>query len=52
MLSVQNVFYRPKEKHDQADSKNGKFHQPGDHLTLLTVIMGGRRANFRTRGAT
>ena len=37
MLSVQNMFYHPKEKHDQADSK-AKFHQPeGDHLTLLTV---------------
>ena len=46
MLSVQNVFYRPKEKHDQADSMNVKFHQPRDQLTLLTVIMGGRRANF------
>ena len=42
MLSVQNVFYHPKEKHDQADAKNVKFHQPGDHLTLLTVILGGR----------
>ena len=40
MLSVQNMFYRPKEKHDQADSK-AKFHQPeGDHLMLLTVVEG------------
>ena len=43
MLSVQNVFYRSREKHDQADSKKAKLHQPeGDHLPLLTVIMGGR----------
>ncbi|KAF8899102.1 P-loop containing nucleoside triphosphate hydrolase protein [Infundibulicybe gibba] len=35
MLSVQTVFYRPKEKQGQADSKKAKFHQPeGDHLTL------------------
>lgn len=38
MLSVQNVFYHPKEKPVQADSKKANFHQPeGDHLTLLTV---------------
>jgi ATP-dependent RNA helicase DHX8/PRP22 len=38
MLSVQNVFYRPKEKQTQADAKKSKFHQPeGDHLTLLAV---------------
>ena len=47
MLSVQNVFYPPKEKHDQADFKKAKFHQPeGDHLPLLTIITGGRRATF------
>mmetsp|Transcript_24698 Transcript_24698/g.97548 ORF Transcript_24698/g.97548 Transcript_24698/m.97548 type:complete len:1215 (-) Transcript_24698:2748-6392(-) len=38
MISVQNVFYRPKEKQAQADQKKAKFHQPeGDHLTLLAV---------------
>ena len=38
MLSVENVFYRPKEKQAQADQKRSKFFQPeGDHLTLLTV---------------
>jgi ATP-dependent RNA helicase DHX8/PRP22 len=26
MLSVHNVFYRPKEKQAQADSKKAKFH--------------------------
>ncbi|KAJ7667480.1 P-loop containing nucleoside triphosphate hydrolase protein [Mycena polygramma] len=47
MLSVQNVFYRPKEKQGQADSKKAKFHQPeGDHLTLLTVYNGWKAANF------
>lgn len=47
MLSVQTVFYRPKEKQAQADSKKAKFHQPeGDHLTLLTVYNGWKAANF------
>ncbi|RDB29374.1 Pre-mRNA-splicing factor ATP-dependent RNA helicase prp22 [Hypsizygus marmoreus] len=47
MLSVQSVFYRPKEKQGQADSKKAKFHQPeGDHLTLLTVYNGWKGSNF------
>lgn len=47
MLSVQNIFYRPKEKQAQADQKKAKFHQPeGDHLTLLTVYNGWKAANF------
>lgn len=38
MLSVQNVFYRPKDKQALADSKKAKFNQAeGDHLTLLAV---------------
>ncbi|KAF5531011.1 ATP-dependent RNA helicase DHX8 [Fusarium mexicanum] len=38
MLSLANVFYRPKEKQTQADQKKAKFHDPhGDHLTLLNV---------------
>jgi len=38
MLSVQNVFYRPKDKQNLADQKRSKFYQPdGDHLTLLAV---------------
>ncbi|KAH9914040.1 P-loop containing nucleoside triphosphate hydrolase protein [Fomitopsis serialis] len=47
MLSVQSIFYRPKEKQGQADSKKAKFHQPeGDHLTLLTVYNGWKASNF------
>ncbi|KAI6028094.1 P-loop containing nucleoside triphosphate hydrolase protein [Pisolithus marmoratus] len=46
-LSVQTVFYQPKEKQTQADSKKAKFHQPeGDHLTLLTVYNGWKAANY------
>ncbi|KAI0295037.1 P-loop containing nucleoside triphosphate hydrolase protein [Russula brevipes] len=47
MLSVQSVFYRPKEKQAQADSKKAKFHQPeGDHLTLLAVYNGWKASSF------
>nr|XP_057921814.1 ATP-dependent RNA helicase DHX8-like isoform X1 [Doryrhamphus excisus] len=38
MLSVQNIFSRPKDKQIQADQRKAKFFQPeGDHLTLLAV---------------
>jgi ATP-dependent RNA helicase DHX8/PRP22 len=38
MLTAQNIFYRPKGKETQADTKKGRFHQPeGDHLSLLAV---------------
>lgn len=47
MLSVQNVFYRPKEKQQQADQKKAKFHDPhGDHLTLLNVYNGWKNSGF------
>ena len=47
MLSVQTVFYRPKEKQQQADQKKAKFHDPsGDHLTLLAVYQGWARSKF------
>ncbi|CAL9737082.1 pre-mRNA-splicing factor ATP-dependent RNA helicase Prp22p [Monosporozyma servazzii] len=51
MLSVQNVFYRPRDKQQIADSKKAKFHHPyGDHLTLLNVFtqwdLAGRSDQF------
>lgn len=47
MLSVQNVFYRPKEKQALADQRKAKFHQPeGDHLTLLTVYNSWKNNKF------
>jgi ATP-dependent RNA helicase DHX8/PRP22 len=47
MLSVQTVFYRPKEKQAQADMKRAKFFQPeGDHLTLLTVFNSWKANKF------
>ncbi|EED22136.1 RNA helicase-like splicing factor (HRH1), putative [Talaromyces stipitatus ATCC 10500] len=47
MLSVTSVFYRPKEKQQQADQKKAKFHDPhGDHLTLLNVYNAWKQSNF------
>lgn len=38
MVTLPNVFFRPKDKQTQADQKKAKFHDPhGDHLTLLNV---------------
>jgi ATP-dependent RNA helicase DHX8/PRP22 len=47
MLSVQNIFYRPKDKQSVADQKKARFHQPeGDHLTLLTVYNAWKNSNY------
>lgn len=47
MLTAQNVFYRPKDKQQQADNKKSKFHQSeGDHLTLLTVYNAWKDSKF------
>lgn len=47
MLSIQTVFYRPKEKAAQADQKKARFFQPeGDHLTLLTVYEAWKKSGF------
>ena len=47
MLSVPNVFYRPRDKQGLADQKRAHFHQPeGDHLTLLTVYESWKSHKF------
>jgi len=47
MLSVQNVFYRPKDKQALADQRKAKFHQvEGDHLTLLAVYNAWKNSKF------
>ncbi|CAD6208303.1 GSCOCG00003312001-RA-CDS [Cotesia congregata] len=47
MLSVQNVFYRPKDKQPLADQKKAKFNQAeGDHLTLLAVYNSWKNNKF------
>ena len=39
MLSIYNVFYRPKDKHAAEDQKKARFFQPeGDHIMLLAVF--------------
>ncbi|KAA0163354.1 hypothetical protein FNF28_04274 [Cafeteria roenbergensis] len=47
MLSVDNVFFRPKDRQSLADQKHSKFHQPeGDHLTLLCVYQAWKDSGF------
>ena len=47
MLSVENPFFRPRDKQSQADMKKAKFHQAeGDHLTLLTVYKAWEASKF------
>ena len=47
MLSVQNVFYRPKDRAPLADQKKAKFNQPeGDHVTLLAVYNAWKANKF------
>jgi ATP-dependent RNA helicase DHX8/PRP22 len=47
MISLPNIFYRPKEKQAQADQKKAKFHDPsGDHLTLLNVYNSWKRSGY------
>ena len=47
MLSVQSVFFRPKDKQAQADAKRANFFAPeGDHITMLNVYERWSRANF------
>jgi ATP-dependent RNA helicase DHX8/PRP22 len=47
MMSVENPFYRPKEKAAQADLKKAKFnHAEGDHLTLLNIYEGWKASKF------
>ena len=50
MITVPTVFYRPKDKQQQADQKKAKFHDPhGDHLTLLNVYNAWKRSNFSSQ---
>lgn len=46
-LSVENPFYRPKEKAAQADMKKAKFnHADGDHITLLMIYEAWKNSKF------
>ncbi|KAI9802187.1 MAG: DEAH-box RNA helicase prp16 [Sarcosagium campestre] len=47
MLSVPNVFYRPKERQEESDAAREKFFVPeSDHLTLLHVYTQWRMNGF------
>lgn len=47
MLSVQNIYYRPKERAELADQRKARFHQyEGDHLTLLCVYNAWKNSNY------
>jgi len=47
MLSVEGIFYRPKDKQAQADSKRARFNRPeGDHIALLGVYEAWRDSKF------
>ncbi|XP_026406840.1 probable pre-mRNA-splicing factor ATP-dependent RNA helicase DEAH5 [Papaver somniferum] len=49
MIQAGNIFYRPKEKQEEADQKRAKFvHPEGDHLTLLAVYEAWKANNFST----
>ena len=42
-----SVFYRPKDKQQQADERKKRFNQPeGDHLTLLTTYNAWKSAGY------
>ncbi|KAI0726050.1 P-loop containing nucleoside triphosphate hydrolase protein [Fomitopsis betulina] len=48
MLSVPSVFYRPKERMEEADAAREKFNVPeSDHLTLLNVFAQWKSHHFR-----
>ncbi|EYU42417.1 hypothetical protein MIMGU_mgv1a026582mg, partial [Erythranthe guttata] len=45
MIQAGNIFYRPRDKQDEADKKRAKFVQPsGDHLTQLFVYEAWKKA--------
>lgn len=53
MLSVPNVFYRPKERQEQSDAIREKFFVPeSDHLTLLNVYSQWKANNFSAQWCT
>lgn len=53
MLSVPNVFYRPKERQEESDAAREKFFVPeSDHLTYLHVYSQWRSNGFSDRWCT
>lgn len=53
MLSVPNVFYRPKERQEESDAAREKFFVPeSDHLTYLNVYNQWKSNKFSDRWCT
>lgn len=53
MLSVPNVFYRPKERQEESDAAREKFFVPeSDHLTYLHVYSQWKANGFSDRWCT
>lgn len=53
MLSVPNIFYTPKEKHDDAEAVKEKFFVPeSDHLTLLNVYQQWKKNAYSSSWCT
>jgi pre-mRNA-splicing factor ATP-dependent RNA helicase DHX38/PRP16 len=47
MLSVPNIFYRPKDREEESDSVREKFFIPeSDHLTYLNVYLQWKANNY------
>lgn len=47
MLSVENIWFRPKDQQTLADQKKSRFNQSeGDHITLLAVYNAWKSRNF------
>ena len=50
MLAAENVWFRPRDRQQEADQKKAQFHQPeGDHITYLCVYEAWKRNNFNTQ---
>ena len=53
MLSVPNIFYRPKEREEESDAAREKFYVPeSDHLTLLNVFEQWRKHDYSASWCT
>jgi pre-mRNA-splicing factor ATP-dependent RNA helicase DHX38/PRP16 len=53
MLSVPNVFFRPRDREAESDAAREKFFVPeSDHLTMLNVYQQWRRAEYSSQWCT
>eukprot|EP01138_Halocafeteria_seosinensis_P004381 gb/GECG01004481.1/.p1 GENE.gb/GECG01004481.1/~~gb/GECG01004481.1/.p1 ORF type:complete len:1369 (+),score=236.88 gb/GECG01004481.1/:1-4107(+) len=53
MLSVPNVFYRPKDREEESDAAREKFYVPeSDHLTLLNVFEQWKKHDYSASWCT